>query len=256
MNAGQKKYNILVTRPKHQAETLCHLIEQKGWNAIRFPTLDIVSVNNSSIQEQLKTMDQWQWLIFISANAVNFAIKANDGKIDCFKRISIAAIGKTTEKALCDAGLTVALLPENEFSSKGLLATKEMNYVKGKSCLIVRGASGLETLANTLKARGATVDYMEVYKREMPVYENAHFFDILLQQGKLDAITITSGDALTNLLWLIGDELKAKLVFVPLIVISKRIKKLAEKHKFKQIAVTEKPGDAAIIKTLMMSLTH
>ena len=46
MSKVQKKDNVLVTRPAHQADALCALIEKQGWNAIRFPTLDIVAVDN------------------------------------------------------------------------------------------------------------------------------------------------------------------------------------------------------------------
>jgi uroporphyrinogen-III synthase len=71
----------------------------------------------------------------------------------------------------------------------------------------------------------------------------------MLRQESLHAITITSGEALKNLVAMIGVELHDKLQTVPLIVISNRIKQLAEKIGFKIIAVTENPGDTAIIKT-------
>ena len=248
-----RECNILVTRPKHQAETLCRLIGQQGWNAIRFPTLEIVAVKKNVIKQQIETIEQYQWLIFISANAVNFALSTNDGKIEPFRNRAIAAVGKATEKSLQSAGLSVDLVPETHFNTEGLLATKEMNQVKGKSCLIIRGRGGREILANSLRERGAKVDYLEVYTREKPVCSNSSVID-MLQQNKLNAITITSGDALKNLWAMVGEQMQDKLVTVPLIVISNRIKGLAEKYKFKHIAVTENPGDTAIIKTVIMSL--
>lgn len=248
-----RECNILVTRPRHQADNLCRLIEQQGWNAIRFPTLEIVAVEKNLIKLPFETIEQYQWLIFISVNAVNFALGTNDGKIEVFRNIAIAAVGKATEKALQTAGLPVQLVPETHFNTEGLLATKEMNQVKGKSCLIVRGKGGREILANSLRERGAKVDYLEVYTREKPVCSDLRVID-MLEQNKLDAITITSGDALKNLWVMVGEQLQDKLVTVPLIVISNRIKGLAEKYKFKCIAVTENPEDTAIIKTAIMSL--
>ena len=248
MNAGIKNYNVLVTRPKHQAEALCGLIEQQGWNAIRFPTLGIVAIQRALIKQQLNKIANYQWLIFISVNAVNFALKANNGKIDCFKRVPLAAVGKATKKALQAAGLEVDLLPETQFNTEGLLATEEMKNVYDKSCLIIRGQGGRETLANCLRERGAKVDYMEVYAREIPVYDNVDISE-MLQQGTLDAITITSGEALNNLLVMINKSLHAQLLAVPLIVISRRIKVQAEKIGFKRIAVTDNPSDTAIIET-------
>jgi len=248
-----KKYNILVTRPEHQAETLCHLIEKQGWNAIRFPTLQIVGIDNKNIRQQLGALKQYQWLIFISVNAVNFALKANDGKIGCFNNCTIAAVGKATKKALLSYGLRVDLVPENHFNTEGLLATTKMNNVQGKSCLIVRGKGGREALANCLRERGAKVEYMEVYARIKPCHSDFTVKE-LLEQGKLHAITITSSEALLNLLTMLDETLHCMLRAIPLIVISNRIKEQAEKSGFKQIAVTEYPGDAAIIKTVIMSL--
>ena len=248
-----KKYNILVTRPKHQAETLCHLIEKRGWNAIRFPTLQIVGIDSKTIRQQLDALKQYQWLIFISANAVNFALKANNGKIDSFNNCAIAAVGKATKKALLIRGLPVSLIPKTNFNTEGLLATTEMHNVQGKSCLIVRGNGGRETLATCLRERGAKVEYLEVYTRIKPCHNDSTAKE-LLEQGNLHAITITSSEALLNLLAMFDQALHSKLHAVPLIVISYRIKKLAEQSGFKHIAVTEYPGDTAIIKTVIMSL--
>jgi uroporphyrinogen-III synthase len=255
VNVHLKGHTIVVTRPKHQAEGLCSLIEQQGWNAIRFPTLEIVTIENKAISQQLKAINKYQWLIFVSTNAVNFAVAENNGKIDCFKSVPIAAVGKATEKALKAVGLAVELLPEASFNTEGLLASNEMNNVKGRSCLIIRGKGGRETLANSLRERGAKVDYLEVYLRKRPVSKSLDL-TYMLQQGKLDAITITSGESLLNLLAMIDEGLHDKLQAVPLIVISHRIKGLAEQNKFKQIAVTKNPGDTAIIEALTMSLNN
>lgn len=255
MGEQGEQYNILVTRPSHQAEKLCHLIEQQGWNAIRFPTLEIVAVKKKQIKQKLKTIRKYQWLIFISANAVNFAIKANNGKIDCFRNNSIAAIGKATEKALMTVGLAVDLVPESSFSSEGLLATKELNDVKGKSCLIIRGKGGRESLADSLRDRGATIDYFEVYQRIQPQIIDSTVVT-LLQQEKINAITISSGEALNNLLTMVGQRLRDKLIAIPLFVISHRVKILAEQLGFKQITVSEKAEDAAIIEILIKNIAE
>ncbi len=242
--------NIVVTRPENQADALCHLIEQQGWNAIRFPTLQIIALKNDKIKQQIESIYKYDWLIFISVNAVNFAISANNGKIDDFRDISIAAIGKATAKALKSAGLSVDLIPETEFNSAGLLAAGEMNFVAGKTCMIVRGKGGLETLANGLRERGATVEYMEVYRREKPNCIDKSVID-LLKKKKINVITLTSGETLKNILALINKDLHADLFLVPIIVVSNRLKRLAEQFGFKNIAVSKDPGNRAIIETAL-----
>jgi uroporphyrinogen-III synthase len=251
--AELNNYSVLVTRPKRQAENLCQLLEQQGLQAIRFPTLEIVALDHGGIQQQLAMLKQYHWLIFISANAVNFALSANNGKIDAFKYCSIAAVGKATEKALSRSGLAVQLVPASRFNTEGLLDTSEMNNVTAKSCLIIRGKGGRETLANCLRMRGAQVDYLEVYSRQRPRYSDRSVMR-LLKTGGVNAITMTSGEALNNLLAMIDLELHDTLYLVPIIVISKRLKEMAKEMGFKHIAVAKSPEDCAITDAVILSM--
>lgn len=241
--------NILVTRPIHQANDLCCQLEQQGWCAVRFPTVEIVAVDYKAVQAQIERIKHFHWLVFMSANAANFAIKANNGKIGSFKQSAIVAIGKATEKALQAMGLSVSLVPNAGFNTEGLLAMTEMRRVEGKSCLIIRGRGGRETLANELLERGAKVEYMEVYERKRPRSHNLVAIE-LLKQGRLHAVTITSGEALSNLLAMLNQDLHDKLRSVPLVVISHRIKKIAQRYKFKRITVADDPSDSAIIEAV------
>ncbi|MGZ5058681.1 MAG: uroporphyrinogen-III synthase, partial [Methylobacter sp.] len=69
---------VLVTRPEHQAENLSRLIEERGGVAVRFPALAIIPQDDvGGIRSTLANPDKFEWIIFISANAVNFALKAN-----------------------------------------------------------------------------------------------------------------------------------------------------------------------------------
>lgn len=252
MNYFLNGANILVTRPIQQAASLIHQIEQHGGQAIFFPTLAIESLNNvTEIITCLKNISDYQWLIFISANAVNFAQQANNGKIDGFMQTKIAVIGKATAKVLANIGLKVDLVPNTGFTSESLLDMPALQKIEGQKFLIIRGQGGRETLASQLKQRGATVDYLEVYKRVKPKANNDALVIALLKQKKLDAITITSGDGLNNLMILLADRIiVSSILEIPLIVISTRIKSIAIKIGFKHVLVSENPADIAIIKTV------
>ncbi len=247
--------HILVTRPAHQAENLCRLIEGHGGKAVRFPTLQIVPLESKAGNQAnlaltatnlLPELSKYQWLIFTSANAVNFALKANGGKIGQLKATQIAAIGQATARALTSAGLKVSLLPDRGFDSEALLAMPQLHNVSGQDILIVRGQDGREELATSLRSRGAKVKYWEVYQRVMPDTDKAEVVP-LLEQGLLGAIIITSCEALQNLLVMLGVDYNEKLTIIPLVVISDRIKKLATEQGFTRITVAESPSDAAIL---------
>ncbi|MDD1615336.1 MAG: hypothetical protein CG439_407 [Methylococcaceae bacterium NSP1-2] len=245
---------VLVTRPAHQAENLCRLIEQQGGVAVRLPTLEIVECDDLfAIQKNLAHLESFQWLIFVSVNAVNFALKANDGKIPRFKtQPTCAAIGKATANALERAGVVVDLTPEPPYNSEALLAMPELQHVQGQRVLIVRGEGGREELANTLQSRGADVHYLNVYKRIMPRMNNAEII-LLLEQNQLDVITATSGEVLQNLLIMLDATRHQQLFNLPLVVVSDRIKQMATELGFKRIAVASSPSDEAILETVNQS---
>lgn len=244
---------VLVTRPEHQAENLCRLIEEQGGIAVRLPTLAIVECDDLlAIQKTLAHLDSFQWLIFISANAVNFALKANDGKIPQLKTLHIAAIGKATANTLAMSGINVDLTPEPPYNSEALLATPAMQSMQGQRVLIIRGEGGREELANSLRNRGADVDYLNVYKRIIPSVDNANVI-ALLEQHRLDIITVTSAEVLQNLLIMLDATHHRQLFSLPLVVVSDRIKQLATALGFKRIAVASSPSDEAILETVNQS---
>ncbi|MGZ8226037.1 MAG: uroporphyrinogen-III synthase [Methylococcaceae bacterium] len=246
--------HILVTRPAHQAENLSRLIAEQGGVAVRLPTLDIVpSENTPEIRKTLAELDRFQWVVFISANAVNFALKANGGKIGQLKPVCFAAIGQTTAQSLKSAGLAVDLVPEAGYSTEALLDMLEMQQIAGQRFLIVRGEGGREELANSLRNRGAKVDYLTVYKRQLPIVDSAQVV-FLLAQNKLDIITITSGEALQNLLIMLTEDNHKLLFKLPLVVVSDRIGQIAADIGFKRIAVTNGPSDTAVLEAVTMCL--
>lgn len=245
-----KGKRILVTRPKQQAINLIQLIEQHGGQAISFPTLEIVPITTDTAKGSLKNLKSYQWLIFISANAVNFAVTANNGKIGHFTQAKIAAVGKATAKALENASLSVDLIPETGFNTEALLATTALQQVQNQRILIIRGCGGRETLAQELQKRGAKVDYWEVYQRQIPAIDTAPVINIL-QQQQLDWLTVTSSEALQNLITMLQTH-KSLLFNVPLVVISERIEEIAKSSGFKKIVVSSSPDDAAILNTMIM----
>jgi uroporphyrinogen-III synthase len=243
---------VLVTRPAAQAEKLCHFIERAGGKALRFPTLEIqgVSVDSALIQQALNS----QWLIFTSTNAVDFALKAFSGKMAQLKCLQLAAVGQSTANALQQADLTVTCVPETEFSSDGLLAEPAMQSVDGQQITIVRGVGGREKLAQILTSRGADVAYLEAYSRCRPATDNKQLVKALME-NQLQAITISSGEALQNLLSMLDESSAVLLRKLPLVVVSERIRHLAQKLGFTQIAVSLQPTDAAILETLTTLLS-
>jgi uroporphyrinogen-III synthase len=133
-------------------------------------------------------------------------------------------------------------------SSEALLALPELREVGGKRALIVRGAGGREIIAEGLRARGATVDYAELYTRTLPRYTTTELQE-LLRQTPPDAVVISSADALDNLKTLLVTA-HCDWMKLPLVLSSQRLAEHAATLGFQRRAVIDGATDAAIIQGL------
>ncbi len=247
-----RKITVLVTRPEHQAEKLCHLIENSGGNAIRFPTIEIVDVVEekklNTLIDQLNTFDI---AIFISANAVKFGIKHIRSRGKWPKSLKIAAVGKSSVKALDSLGLIADIFPIEQYNSEALLSLKEMQNVDGKKIIIFRGDGGRELLAETLRNRGAIVKYANCYQRSVPETDPSPLYK-LWERGELDVIVTTSNEGLQNLYDMVGEQGRPWLLCTKIIVVSERAVDLAKRLGFKsKPIVSAQASDEAILNSLI-----
>lgn len=248
--------NILVTRPAHQAEGFSRLLENYGGCAIRMPAMAIEELDNDNeIKNTFENLFRFDWVIFISANAVNFALRANSGKIPNFMNTSVAAIGQATADALQNASIPVHLVPEKGYSTEDLLAMPQMQDIKEQRFLIVRGRGGREQLASLLVSKGAkSVEYLEVYKRVLPSID-CKPATLMLAEKKLNVITVTSGEILQNLLIMLDKKYHEYLFTLPLVVVSDRIRQMAITMGFKRIVMANSPSDKAQLEAVIMIVT-
>lgn len=187
-------------------------------------------------------------ILFISANAVRYGLPILQQRGEgCLARVRMGAVGRQTASCLQQAGFPPDLMPEH-FNSEGLLALPELQEMAGKHVLIVRGQGGREMLADGLRQRGATVDYLECYRRCLP---RADYKEILAQgrAGEIDVIVTTSNEGLENFVRLCGS---LNWPFsLALVVASQRGKKLASRLGFKgAIMVLDEVSNAGILKAL------
>lgn len=194
---------ILVTRPSHQSELLCELINSNGGEAVRLPVIDIVENN-----WQIDDFNDFDIAIFISSNAVEYTLS----KINLSTKLQLFAVGKTTAKTMQKYGLK-SLCPPPPFNSEALLSMPQLQNITDKKIGIFRGEDGRELLANTLRQREAEVKYISVYRRIRPFPPINDIY--------ADITTITSGEGLQNLLIILE-----KYIWVrenPMVVISERL---------------------------------
>ncbi|MGM0595333.1 MAG: uroporphyrinogen-III synthase [Pseudomonadota bacterium] len=228
---------------------MCDRIEAAGGRAVRFPLLQIHDTGDSAaVDSVLAELAQFQIAIFVSPNAVHYGLPALERHGGPSPQLKLAAVGRGTARALEGAlGRGPELLPETRFDSEGLLALPGLQQVAGKRILILRGNGGRELLGATLQERGARVDYAEVYRRARPAADAAE--PRWLERS--DIITLTSSEALENLVALTPPPERPVLFAKPLVVVSERAAKLARELGFRQRPwLVPRAGDEEILAAL------
>ncbi len=232
--------SVLVTRPAHQAEGFCRLIENGGGTARRFPVIAIAPVTDQpGLDQQLAALDQYDIAIFISANAVHYSVPHWPPGLP--GRVKVAAVGNKTAARLHAHGLPVDVLAQHGYNSEALLEAPLLHAVQGKRIAIIRGVGGRELLAETLGQRGARVNHIEVYRRLLP----EQTLSSIDNYQNCDIITVTSQQGLRNLITLCDD--KEWLFNTALASNSQRTAALARELGFtRDIVVSSEPGDEAM----------
>jgi len=246
------KTGVLVTRPAHQADGLCAALEQLGARCIRFPVMEISTpADNSNLNDIIAHLDDYDLAVFISPNAVEKAIAAISSQREMPENLHLAAVGRTSAKTLDKAGYSPDIFPKTRFNSEALLEMPQMQNVKGQRIVIFRGEGGRELLAETLKQRGAEVDYAECYRRTLP---DANTSSLMRHwaRGEISIITVTSNEGLRNLFDLVGQLGRKWLLGTPLVVISERGREEAQALGFKnQILVADNASDNDITQAVL-----
>lgn len=245
---------ILVTRPREQAQALVERLQAAGARPIAFPAIEIAPPQDAArLQQTLNRLSEFDWLIFISPTAVSrFFLVLDEQTLP--NALRIAAVGEGTARALQGRGIDGVVHPEGRADSEALSALPAMQAVSEQRVLIVRGEGGREWLAETLRARGALVEYAECYRRQRPTADAAQLLAEFARHG-VDAVTATSGEGVRNLFTLLGRVGERLLREVPWFVPHVRIAEAARELGVRN-AVVAAPGDDGLLITLEEWFAH
>ena len=213
---------VLVTRPELQAMPLCRLLENQGAGTLRLPALEIKALKERrGLAEKLGPLENFDVIIFTSANAVRFGVSLLDQKRD----LKLAAIGAATARALNQAGYRVAIQPRDSVDTEGLLKDPRLEHVAGHRILVIKGRDGRQVLQRELVQRGASVICADVYERVAAVANEAEL-EMLQERfaaGEVHVITATSLDIGESLLKMAPPELRAEFERVHWLVPGERV---------------------------------
>ena len=255
---------VLVTRPASQQQNLCDALAQAVFTPTGLPMLEIVAIAHDApaaqlIQKRIKALGSYQHVIFISANAVECGMA---WVTECWPPsqdtrwpagLQWYAIGRATALQLASYGVE-AVAGASAMNSETLLMQPGLLSVSGQRILIVRGVGGRETLAHTLRERGAVVDYCEVYERRSLSYPPGTLQKILAENSL--SVIANSGETVQALLDQAQiEQLCDTLLQLPLVVPGERVAQLAQQRGFTKVIVAKNASADASVAALQTLTT-
>ena len=234
--SGQR---VLITRPAHQQPPLITGLQVRGAKTISLPLLAITAPSRGDqadvLRRQLLALDSYELLVFISSNAVREGCKAIDDYWPQFPvGLDLLAIGPSTAALAEELTGQRVRSAAGGMTSEDLLELDSFTNIEGRRIGIFRGEGGRDFLAQQLRKRGAQVDYFDVYRREELNYEDTQVREALIE-SEPTLLTAMSGQTLQALRSLI-DQLSEphadKLLTLPVIVPSQRVRDLAAEMGF------------------------
>jgi len=191
---------VVVTRPLAQALPLAERVRMLGREAVVFPLLDILPLEDTApLRACLAQLDRYAFVAFVSPNAIDVALPLIS---EWPQATAIGVVGDGSRKALAHHGLTDAnariYSPQDpsRSDSETLIATLDLDALKGRRALVVRGQTGREYLADALRSAGAEVDQIAAYRRVAPSLDEAGCAQLLRLLDQQAEWMITSSEAM------------------------------------------------------------
>lgn len=260
--------NVLLTRPALQAVKLSKRIEALGGVVMSLPLLEIDPLRDKLDIERIKTqimgLDQYDIAVFISTNAASLGM---DWISQYWPQLPMAleayAVGPSTAEILQQFPWLVHVSSEG-VTSEHLLELSGLQDITGKRVALFRGQGGRELLAETLRERGARVDYIELYQRREPIYDRE---DTLarMRSNEINTAVLTSLQILESFMSLLGvsadaaQESRDKVDLLNLsrtlriVVPSQRLKDVAIEAGFSRVIQASGADDESILDSLARS---
>lgn len=236
--------SIVVTRPAHQNIVICQQLQALGANTIKFPCIEICSnplIDISTIKQQIP---EQQILLFTSSNAVRqLYLSVPEANDLIHKDCLIVAVGASTANTLHQHGVDNVIYPSETSDSEAVLKLPALEKITQKMILIIKGIGGRELLYESLTQRGAVVQNVEIYQRQLP-----KLIDITPLSNKIDLILFTSSETVNNFLTLCSNSLQQSLLSCQTIVGHTRIAEKVTSLGFKKLPIiAATPTDADML---------
>ena len=250
---------VLVTRSPEQSAELAEALRSAGAEPVLLPLLTQLPPDDwREADTALARSGGYDALLFTSANAVRaLAARAAERGAD-LKALAkrVFCVGPGTAEAARSAGLEVHGIPERRLDGEGLLelVLRELPP-QGRRFLLPRAQESREALPEGLRAAGARVDTVTVY-RTAPAAVDALALRHRLLRGELDALTFASPSAANRFVELLDQEAREAAGRCAVAAIGPVTAQALRERGLPPDCVAERPGGAALVEALASCLAE
>ncbi|MGI0153507.1 uroporphyrinogen-III synthase [Pseudidiomarina sp. WS423] len=225
-------HKLLILRPDEQSKPVQMRLQQQAKQLelgdLQTECFSMVKISsyddpNSSYVQLLA--EPWDAGLMVSVNAARYFAEqkqawAADVPVPMARWF---AVGPTSAAAIAATVGRPVTCPWRQHNSDALLELPELQQVAGQRWLLVRGHGGREVFAETLRARGADVHYLEVYQRT-PVAIKPQL--ITQWQTQVQGIMVTSAEQLDYFLTAMPSSASTWLAQCYWVVASERLARM------------------------------
>jgi len=241
-------WRLLLTRPAEESAALATVLSDVGIYSSSLPLLDIEPLPITPDQQALlRDLGRYCAVIVVSKPAARLALQQLDRQ---WSEMPWFSVGAATAQVLADQGYTVHY-PHTGDDSEALLelpALREAIARPAARVLILRGEGGRELLAERLRERGASVDYLELYRRFLPTYDAGELMQ-RIQLERLNGVVVSSGQGFLHLQALAGADWP-EVAQLPLFVPSPRVQEMARAAGAEKVVDCRGASAAALLVAL------
>lgn len=196
--SGLTGKRVVITRAEHQATELASVLAEYGAIPLVYPCLAVLPpADTAPLDDALRHLASFDWLLLTSANTVD-ALARRLAATDLIvpPSLRVGAVGPATARlARTVLGVEVNVLPEHYNAAALTAALPDLERAR---MLVPQSDLADDALARGLAAEGAEV--CEVVAYRMGIGSGGVDLPRLLVSHDVDAVTLTSGSAVTNLL--------------------------------------------------------
>jgi uroporphyrinogen-III synthase len=239
---------VVVTRPAAQTARLAALLTAEGAAVLVLPVMDIVPATAAVLAAAEAAVLAADWAVWVSPAAIDLLAPCLPQPLPAAVRF--ATVGAASARRLHTATGHAVLHPVGQSDGEALLALPELADLAGQRVVVLKGEGGrADALADTLRARGATVSVWNLYRRQ-PAKPDWTAWDALPPHRPLAGV-VTSSEAADWLFQLAGESRQARLQSAVYAVPHPRIAQRLAHHGASQCLMTP-ADDVSLVSALCL----